>query len=313
MYAFMLVLPLMLIIALGNVLKTKGFYSKDDISVLTKTLYWVILPPLFFTTAYGSGDELLRQTNLFFASNVCFAATIAFAWIISYFFIHRGMKRRVAVSVISSIRSNNVYIGFPVILLALGEAGLKQASVYVAVTAISFQLMSITASELAMSGRLGLRELWSMFVQVLKNPMVFTCLAGVALAVAGVPMPAALGEAMRLLGAAATAVALLSLGGSIDFSSVGKVVKIIRETFFDCMVRVLVCPLLMWFCFSIWPVGGELARVSVLLTAMPAAVNVFILSKEMHMDEEYGAKLVAATTALSAVTIPVWAIVLGVV
>lgn len=313
MYAFMLILPLMLIIALGNVLKRKGFYSAGDISVLTRTLYWVLLPALFFTTAYSSGGELLRQLNLFIATAVCYVLTIAFAWLVSRFFIHKRSGSRVAVSVLSAIRSNNIYIGFPVVMLALGEAGLQQASIYIAVTSVSFQLLSIAAGELAMSRGLGLRNLGSLCLQVLKNPMVVTCLVGISMSVAEVPVPSVLKESMKLLSGAATAVALLALGGTIDLSGFGRVARIIRETAFDCFVRVVVCPALLWFCFLIWPVNRELAQVSILLTAMPAAVNVFILSREMHMDEEYGAKVVAATTVLSAVTIPAWGHLLGVV
>lgn len=312
MYAFSLVLPLMMIIGLGAILKARGFYSDADISALTKTLYRVILPALLFSTAYQSGKELLNQPNLFIASNVCYLVTIAFAWTASYFFIHRGDPGKTAVSVISAIRANNIYLGFPVILLAMGESGLHNASVYVAVTTVSFQLISMVSGELAMSGKLRLKEMLAIFINILKNPMVSSCIAGVSASIIGVPVPMVAREAMRLLTAAATAVALLSLGGSLDFSSVRRVARTIRAAFFDCMVRLLVSPLLMWLCLLIWPVGQELLQVSVMLASMPTAINVFILSKEMHMDEQYGAEVVAATTLLSAATIPAWAIILGI-
>lgn len=312
MYAFLLVMPLMMIIALGNLLKTRGFYNGHDISTLTRTLYWVILPALLFSTAYGSGRELLTQPHLFIATNVCFIVTISCAWIGSYFLAHRGKSRRIAVSVTSAIRANNIYLGYPVIVLALGDAGLKQASVYIAVTTVSFQLISMTASELAMSGKLKMRDLMMIFVSILKNPMVCSCVLGVSFAIIGVPVPMPALETMKLLSGAATAIALLALGGSIDFSSMRKVVGMVRGSLFDCVIRLLVHPLIMWFCLLIWPVDRQLAQVAIMLSSMPAAVNVFILSREMHMDDEYGAQLVAATTALGALTIPLWATVLGI-
>ena len=52
MLGFFLVIPLMIIILAGNILRSKGFYSSSDIAALTKTLYWVILPPLLFRTTY---------------------------------------------------------------------------------------------------------------------------------------------------------------------------------------------------------------------------------------------------------------------
>lgn len=312
MYAFLLVIPLMLIIVLGNILRLRGFYNGADISTLTKTLYWVILPALLFSTSYNYGAELLTQPNLFIASNVCFAATIAFAWILAHFFVHKGMERRIAVSVTAAIRANNIYLGIPVIMLALGESGVQQASIYIAVTTVSFQLISMTSSELAMSGKIDFKDFLSIAVNILKNPMVSSCICGVLCAIIGIPVPAVAREAMKLLSAAATAVALLALGGSIGFSGAGQIVRTVRDTFFDCVVRLLVSPLIMWLCLTIWPVTKELAQVSIMLSSMPAAVNVFILSKEMHMDEKYGAELVAASTVLGALTIPLWATVLGI-
>lgn len=313
MYAFFLVMPLMVIIIIGNVLRVRGFYSKEDLAALTKTLYWVILPALLFSTSYESGKELFRQPNLFIAANVCFVLTIAFAWAVSHFFVHKGDRGKIAVSALSAIRANNIYLGFPIIMLAMGEEGLRQASVCMAVTILSFQLISMVAGELAMSGRLGAKNFFSIFVRVLKNPMIVSCVAGGLFSVLGIPVPAFAKESMRLLSGAATAVALLSIGGTLDFSSVRKVLRTIRAAGFDCVVRLLISPMLMWHCLMIWPVSRELTQVTVMLCSMPAAVNVFILAKEMHMDAEYAAEVVAATMALGVVSIPAWATVLGIV
>ena len=66
--------------------------------------------------------------DLLIAVNICYFATIAVSWAGAAFFVHRGDARRVAVSVFADFRSNNIYLGFPVIQLAMGEAGLHLAS-----------------------------------------------------------------------------------------------------------------------------------------------------------------------------------------
>lgn len=50
-----------------------------------------------------------------------------------------------------------------------------------------------------------------------------------------------------------------------------------------------------------------------MLSAMPNAVNCFILARGMGMDSEYAADLVAATTLLGIISIPAWAYILGMV
>lgn len=313
MFGFFLVMPLVIIIAIGNVLKRRGFYSGGDVTALSKTLYWVILPLLLFRTTYISGTEVLTQPNLLIAVNICYFATIAVSWAGAAFFVHKGDARRVAVSVLSDFRSNNIYLGFPVIQLAMGEAGLHFASIYIAVSTIFFQVLSIGAGEIALNGRLSAKSFAVMGRRLAKNPLVISCVLGVAAALAHVPVHFVLDETMKLVSGAATAVALLALGGTLDISRMGRVFDIIRRTWFDIIIKLAVNPLIMWWALLLLPVDDGLLKVTVMLSSMPCAVNCFIIAKGMGMDGEYTADLVAATTLLGIISIPAWAYALGIV
>ena len=313
MFGFLLVMPLVIIIAMGNILKRRGFYSAADIAALSKTLYWVILPLLLFRTTYISGTEVLTQPNLLISVNVCYIATIALSWGGAAFFAHKGDIRRIAVSVFSDFRSNNIYLGFPVIQLAMGEAGLHLASIYIAVSTIFFQVLSIGAGELALNGRLTAKSFAAMGRRLGKNPLVISCVAGVLAALAHVPIHFVLDETMKLVSGAATAVALLALGGTLDIPRMGRVFEIIRRTWFDIIIKIIVNPLLMWGVLILFPVDSELLKVTVMLSSMPCAVNCFIIAKGMGMDGEYAADLVASTTLLGILSIPAWAYALGIV
>lgn len=313
MFGFLLVMPLVIIIAMGNILKRRGFYSAADIAALSKTLYWVILPLLLFRTTYISGTEVLAQPNLLISVNICYLMTVAFSWGGAAFFAHKGDIRRIAVSVFSDFRSNNIYLGFPVIQLAMGEAGLHLASIYIAVSTIFFQVLSIGAGELALNGRLTAKSFAAMGRRLGKNPLVISCVAGVLAAIAHVPIHFVLDETMKLVSGAATAVALLALGGTLDISRMSRVVEIIRRTWFDIIIKIIVNPLLMWGALILFPVDAELLKVTVMLSSMPCAVNCFIIAKSMGMDGEYAADLVAATTLLGILSIPAWAYALGIV
>lgn len=313
MFGFLLVMPLVIIIAMGNILKRRGFYSAADIAALSKTLYWVILPLLFFRTSYISGTELLTQPNLLISVNICYLTTIIISWGFGVFFVHKGNIKRIAVSVLSGFRSNNIYLGFPVIQLAMGEAGLHLASVYVAVSTIFFQVLSIGAGEIALNGRITLRSFGSMGKLLVKNPLVVSCVLGVSAALVHIPIHFVLDETMKLVSGAATAVALLALGGTLDIPRMGRVFEIIRRTWFDIIIKLAVNPLIMWGALLLFPVDADLLRVTVMLSSMPCAVNCFIIAKGMGMDGEYAADLVASTTLLGILSIPAWAYALGIV
>jgi Predicted permeases len=138
---------------------------------------------------------------------------------------------RIAVSVFSSIRANNIYLGFPVIVLAMGEAGLKDASIYIAVSTISFQIISIMAGEVALSGKFSLSGLGGILKRLTVNPLIISCALGIGLALTGLrALPIVIDETMKLMGGAATAIALLALGGTLDLSRISSIYNMIKAT-----------------------------------------------------------------------------------
>ena len=313
MQGIFIVLPLLIIIVIGNRLRAYGFYSEKNIAALAKTLFYVILPALMFRTTYIAGGSALSQPNLFCASAICFLLTMIFAYIAARFLVHRGDLKRTAVAVFASYRSNNIYLGLPVIQLAMGEAGMNEAAVYLAVISVSFQMRSVAAGEMIIHGRLSAGSMTSVFRKLVRNPLILSCSAGVAFALCGVPIHFVIDETFKLMGSAATAVALLALGGTLDLSHTGAVAGMIRRTWFDILVKLVLNPVLMYVLFSIFPVSDNMLKVAVMMGAMPTSVDSFIMARGMGMDSEYAADLVAATTIMCMFAIPVWAYILHMV
>jgi predicted permease len=206
-----------------------------------------------------------------------------------------------------------MYIGFPVVTMALGDAGLAQASIYFAISIVFFQVISISGAEIALCGKLSGDGIKKVIRSLSRNPLLIACVSGLLLSMTGLPqLPKFIDETLQLTSGAATAVALLALGASLDLSGVSRIFRIFTVTWEDDVIRYIVNPAMMLFFVKLFRVPPLLAQVTVLITAMPAAVNCFILAKEMGMDEEYCANVVAATTILGAVAIPFWTMILGI-
>jgi malonate transporter and related proteins len=157
----------------------------------------------------------------------------------------------------------------------------------------------------------GIRE---MLKRLVINPLIISCVLGIGLAVAGLSsLPLVIDETMKLMGSAATAIALLALGGTLDLSRISSIFKMIRRTWQDCLIKLVVHPLILWGLLLALSVPGPLLKVTVMLSSMPSAVNCFIMAKEMNMDSDYAADLVASTTVLGIITIPIWANLLQII
>ncbi len=64
--------------------------------------------------------------------------------------------------------------------------------------------------------------------------------------------------------------------------------------------------------FCLWPTEQILTQAVVLVSAMPPAVNNFIIADGMGLDAEYAADVIAAGTILSVLTLPLWVRILGI-
>jgi Predicted permeases len=122
-------------------------------------------------------------------------------------------------------------------------------------------------------------------------------------------LPGVLDEALKIAGAMASGVALIALGASLK---VEHIFQVLARTWVDVLVRLFLSPAVVWLAFLAWPVDTVLMQAVVLVSAMPAAVNNFVLADSMGMDSTYAGEVIVASTLFSVVSIPVWVFLLGI-
>ncbi|MDR1137808.1 MAG: AEC family transporter [Synergistaceae bacterium] len=309
MKGILIVAPLVLVIMLGMALRASGFLKIQARDTLTRLLYWVILPPLLFRTTYLAGQGEIPDKNLFIAAyGVMFAVPLA-AFFISSILTHKNDRIRLALATMAAARANNVYLGLPACILALGSEGMEAASLYLAVTLPGYNLISIMWGEVVLSGGINFRTLRLRLLSVIKNPMVVSCLLGLSAAWLEVPVPETLMTSMKIISDMATGVALMALGVSLEISDI---LPAIRHAWHDALIKLVLHPAMTWLFFSIWPAPEMLFRSAIIISSMPTAINTFILAGGMRLDERYACEIIAVSTCLAPITIPLWIALLGI-
>lgn len=200
--------------------------------------------------------------------------------------------------------SNLVMMGIPVVLTALGPEASLPMLLIIGFHSATFMPVTVGLIQLGRGGRGSLaRQLPSVFVETLRNPIVVAILLGFALNVAGVPLWGGLDRTLELLGAAAVPCALFAMGGALaGYSLRGE----LRPAAALAALKLAVHP------FAVWLVGvpilgleGLWVQVAVLLAAMPSAVNSYIFGARYEVSAEVAARAVLLGTIASVVTISV--------
>lgn len=305
---FFIIAPIVTVILIGRMLGASGAVSAQTFRETNKLLYWISIPALLLRLTARADLDALGGWNLFFAVYGTYFLLPLIAFGIGRFC--KEDRKRLAISALVSMRSNQVFMGIPAVSIALGNPGLEALSLFLAMSLVGYHVISIASSQLVLSMEFSWRSLLGTISNVVRNPMVCACLAGMLSSSLGLrQFPEWIDTTLKVLGDIGTGLALLALGASIKIVSLR---GLFRSTWRDCTIKLCLHPMVLFLFFSLFPVERTMMQVGVFCSAMPAAVNSLVVAQGMGMDEHYASELIAVSTTLSVFTLPLWIRILGI-
>jgi predicted permease len=183
---------------------------------------------------------------------------------------------------------NSGFIGYPLALFALGEAGLSKAVIYDITNAFFIFTLGIY---IASQGR----DRW----QVFKIPFIYAAAAGIIISLCGIKIPHFIYSPLYLVGGTTIPLALFMLGCRLAS------MKIVswKLPFTASCLRLgigLGLGLLAVFLFKL---QGVIAKVVILSSSLSSAVTTVALAEEYDSDPELVASTIFLSTLLSIITI----------
>ena len=302
-----IVLPVFLVIALGWALRRGRFLNADGNTVLTRLVYWVAAPALLFRSA--AITPLHEGVNLAGLA-VMTIVTVVMA-IVVYLAAARVQPSRRGVIAQGAVRSNQVFLGLPLVYNAWGAEAVGQIAVVVGLMVVVYNVLSVPLLTLPLRAR-GAAP-WAGAIDgaksILTNPLALGCLSGIAYSAMALPLPRALDVSLDLVGRTALPLALISVGAALDLRRLRHELPI---TSVVVLLKLGVYPALVWLGLSWLGITGMQLKAVVLIAATPTAVASYVMSVELGGDEQLSAALIIGTTMASLPAIVLWLVALGV-
>ena len=181
-------------------------------------------------------------------------------------------------------------MGLPLCLFAFGDEGLVLAIIFFTV----FMGIQFTLGISVAAGRLSVRGL-------LRTPLAWACLAGIALQLAGISFPRWVDNTIGLVGDLAIPLMLLTLGVSLAKM---KVAHLPRSLFLSAG-RLMIGLAVGLAVAGLLGLDGVARGVLILESTMPVAVLNYLFAARYDRSPEEIAGLVLVSTAISFITLPV--------
>lgn len=198
---------------------------------------------------------------------------------------------------------NNGFMGFPLVAAIYGESAVFFASL----SNIPFNLLLYSLGVMQLQSSEEKAEF--KLKNVITAPLVATLIAAVIFAFK-IPMPAIIDDTADTIAAATVPLSMMCIGLSL-----GEVP--IKEAFIKprlygiCFMRLIVCPLIVWFVLHFFITNPVMLGVIIILSACPSAVICSILGIQYGRDGIESSEAVFLCTMLCVITMPLLISILG--
>ncbi|WP_027893146.1 AEC family transporter [Calidithermus chliarophilus] len=289
------VLPVALIVVLGYVI---GRRFELDGPTLSRIILNLLVPALIFDAMYNArlGSGSVVGITLGFA--LAYAALALLSWLIGRATRLPGPTAKTLVTTALSPNSGNM--GLSMALFALGQEGLERAVVYF----IASSVLMFGVIPAFLRGGNPVQSL----VFTLKLPMFWALAGGLAFKALGIEFPFNLEAGIHLVGQACIPLMLLTLGIQIAKNPV----QVGGFELLASSLRLLAAPALAVGAGYLLGLERLDVQVLALQSAMPIAVNAFMVVAEFGGDAPRAARSVVLSSVLAFLTIPLILLAVGV-
>lgn len=291
------VLPVLLIFSAGYGLQK---WKRLDIKPLSTVALYLLIPLLVFNTFYRA--ELDQQ----YLNMLVFSLILLFVLIFIckiYTVVRKHGRSSESGLILATAFMNSGNYGAPIVLFAYGETAFTYAVSLLVLHAI---LMNFFGIYYAARGGGGVK---TAFKAVLEMPPTYAVLLAILLKMGDVQVPENIMSAVELVGLSTIPLVMVILGMQLAEINLAKIEW--EKVTFGVILRLIISPAVAVGIVFLIPMDPILAKVLILVAAMPSAANPVMYAVQYNTEPELVSSITLLTTIFSIFTITIMLILLG--
>lgn len=304
-----LVLPLLLMAALGFVAGLFMKFPADAAHVLTRYIVYLAGPASLITAIADSNWGELLNWKLLLATLITYSVVF-----IGVILVHRlALRRNLGESSFAGFsiaKFNLLIIGLPVILAIVGSKGIPAFVInafvsYLLLTPVTLFLHGISESN--SEGTQGpTKAMAKGLIEAFTNPLIIGSLLGLLLLLLGVAIPTIVDKPLKTIGHSIIPVGMIAVGMSVCTANPREWGL---EVWLMSLLKMLVVPAIAIGFALLFQLDKVNAVSLVLLFSVPSAVVTYALARECCSYSKQSGQILVLTTIMGALCIPLTAYV----
>lgn len=296
--ALRVALPMMLLMMLGWLCRTKGFIDRPAMKQYDKLIFVLFMPLLLFKNIYDIDfSQGFAVKEMIFAA-VCLLVNFACCLTLPKYLTNDPRKSSVIGQAV--VRGNYIIFGVVVCEALYGEG---HAGMVIMLGMLVIPAINIFSAVILEAGRNRQANLGKLLLAVFKNPMIIGAIFAFVFKGFGIPVPAPVWSVIRSIANSTTTVSFLSLGVGLDMA---EAVSDRRLLAWGVFLRLVVVPGIFMPLSVMMGFRGQSLCAMMVIFAAPSAVASYPMAVAMGADGQLAGQLVCVTTVLSVLTIFLW-------
>jgi len=290
--------PLFLLILVGAALGWARYPGGDFWPRAERLIYYVLFPALLVHTL---ANAPVTQVPVIRLAIVVLGGLLVFATLLWRARRPLDLANPAFTSVFQGALRFNTYVAIAGAAALHGSAGTTAAAVAIALMVPTVNVLCVLCFIAA--GTLGRAGLTRSLIELIRNPLIISCVVGIALNISGLGLPGWSDPVLGLIARAALPLGLIAVGVALRPAAL---VRNGRAFWASTAIKLALLPaftLMLSFALGLDTVSRDVA---LLFTAVPTSTSAYILARELRGDSELMAALITGQTLIAMLTLPLW-------